>query len=84
MWHCLRAYCIIGDSVYSLRKLVPYGRIFILCSFFSRTFFGGLRSSGKGVAFGEQIIIVFWNYRFQATINTDIYDGRTFVNLLLS
>ena len=29
---------IVGDQVYDLGKLVPYGSIFILCSFFVRTF----------------------------------------------
>ena len=60
MWHCLYAYRMVGANVYGLSKLVPYGSIFILFSFFSCTFFGCLRPSGKGVAFGEEIII-FWN-----------------------
>ena len=84
MWYCLCAYGIIGDNVYDLGKLVPYDWIFILCSFFSRTFFGCLHPSAKDVPFGEQIIIVFWNYRFHATISADIYAGRTCVNLLIS
>ena len=58
--HCLCAYRIVGDNVYSLGKLVPCGSIFILRSFFSCTFFGCLRSNERGVAFGEEIII-FWN-----------------------
>ena len=33
MWHCLCAYRIVGDNVYGLGKLVPYGSIFIMCSF---------------------------------------------------
>ena len=33
----------------------------LLCSFCSCTFFGCLHPNGKGVAFGKQIIIVFWN-----------------------
>ena len=60
MWHYLYAYRILVDNVYGLSNLVPYGSIFVLCSFFSCTFFDCLRSSGKGVAFGEEIII-FWN-----------------------
>ena len=60
MWHCLCAYCIVGDNVYGLGKLVLYGSIFILCSFFSQTFFGCLRPSGKDFTNGEEIII-FWN-----------------------
>ena len=75
---------VIGDNVYDLGKFLLYGSIFILCSFFSRSFFSCLRLSGKGAVFGEQIIIVFWNYRFHATIITHIYPGRTFVNLLVS
>ena len=46
------------------------GRIFILCSFFSCAYFGCLLPNGKGVAFGEE--------------STDIYTGRTFVNVLIS
>ena len=38
MWHCLYAYRSLGDNVYGLSKLVPYGSILILFSFFSCTF----------------------------------------------
>ena len=83
MWHCLYAYCIVGGNDYGLSKLVAYGSIFILCSFFSCTFFGCLHPNGKGVTFWEEII-TFWNQSFHTTISTDIHAGRTFVNLLIS
>ena len=51
MWHCLYAYCIVSGNDYGLSKLVAYGSIFILCSFFSCTFFGCLHPNGKGVTF---------------------------------
>ena len=54
MWHCLYAYRIVGDNVYGLGKLVPYGSIFILCSFFSCTFFGCLRPNGKVSHLGKK------------------------------
>ena len=57
---CLYAYRIVGDNVYGLGKLVPYGSIFILYSYFSCTFFSSLRTNGKGFSFGEEII-TFWN-----------------------
>ena len=83
MWHCFYAYRIVGGNDYGLSKLVPYGSIFILCSFFSCTFFSCLRPNGKGLAFWEEIIN-FWNQSFHATISADIHAGRTFVNLLVS
>ena len=76
MWHCLYAYRIVGDNVYGLGKLVPYGSIS-----FSGTFFGCLRPNGKGVTIWGS------NHHFQsfhATISTDINTERTFVNLLVS
>ena len=78
----IKDYRTVGDNVYRLGKLVPYGSIFISHSFTSGTSFGCLHLSGKGVAFGDQMII-FWNLSFHATISTDIYAGKTFVNLLV-
>ena len=76
MWHCLCAYHIRSEKVYGLDKLVPYGSFFILCSFFSCTVFGFLRPNGKSVAFSEQIIIIFWDCRFHASVSADIYAGK--------
>ena len=50
------AYRSLGDNVYGLSKLVPYGSILIVFLFLLY-FFGCLRSNETGVAFGEEIII---------------------------
>ena len=84
MWHCLYAYRIVGDTIYGLSELVPYGSIFILCSFFSCTFFGCLHPNGKSVAFEEEILFSGIKVSMQLSFSTDIYLEITFVNLLES
>ena len=48
MLYCLCTYRIVGDNVYDLVKLVPYGGILVLRYSFCRTSFGCLHPNGKG------------------------------------
>ena len=84
MRHFLCAYCVRDDYAYCLGKRVPSGSIFKFCFLFLSYFIGCLRPNRKCVAFGEKIIIICSNYCFHVITSTDIYAGRTFVNLLVS
>ena len=84
IWHCLYAYHSLGDNVCGLSKLVPYGSILILCSFFSCAFLVVCVPMEWVLHLGKKSLFSEIKVSTQLSFSTDIYVERTFINLLRS
>ena len=77
MWHCLYAYCTVDDNVNGWSKLVPYGSIFILCSFFCCVLFLVAYVPMERVScLGKKSLFYGIKVPMQLSFSTDIYAER--------